>query len=107
MNRTKSHDVVKGQLRQNKNYVNKLTSFIKIDIFTDKSKYENGSISSQSNMKQPSNDKSVSMSNNEKYEAKKSIVILVAIFLISLTAMFYVYFNFPNLEEYGILFFIS
>lgn len=40
----------------------------------------------------------VTMSNGEKYEAKKSIVILIAIFLISLIAMFYVYMMFPELE---------
>lgn len=44
-------------------------------------------------------EKSVTMSNHEKYEAKKSIVILIGIFLISLSAMFYVYVNFPELEE--------
>lgn len=40
------------------------------------------------------------MSNGEKYEAKKSIVILIAIFLISLIAMFYVYLMFPELEAW-------
>lgn len=39
------------------------------------------------------------MSSHEKYEAKKSIVILIGIFLVSLIAMFYVYLNFPKLEE--------
>lgn len=42
----------------------------------------------------------VTMSSREKYEAKKSIVILIAIFLISLIAMFYVYLSFPELEAY-------
>lgn len=39
-----------------------------------------------------------SMSNREVYEAKKSIVILIAIFLISLVGVFYVYMKFPELE---------
>lgn len=41
----------------------------------------------------------VTMSRHEKYEAKKSIVILIAIFVISLIAMFYVYLMFPELES--------
>lgn len=40
----------------------------------------------------------VTMSSREKYEAKKSIVILIAIFSISLIAMFYVYLMFPELD---------
>lgn len=40
-----------------------------------------------------------SMSNNDKYEAKKSIFILIGIFSVSLIAMFYVYLMFPKLEE--------
>lgn len=39
------------------------------------------------------------MSSQERYEAKKSIVILVGIFLVSLIGMFYVYLTFPELEE--------
>ncbi|XP_055299750.1 transmembrane protein 41B [Sitodiplosis mosellana] len=39
------------------------------------------------------------MSNAEKYEAKKSIFILIGIFSISLAAMFYVYMMFPKLDE--------
>lgn len=39
------------------------------------------------------------MSNPEKFEAKKSIFILIGIFSISLAAMFYVYMMFPKLEE--------
>lgn len=36
---------------------------------------------------------------HEKNEAKKSILILIGIFSISLTVMFYVYLMFPELEE--------
>lgn len=39
------------------------------------------------------------MSNREKYEAKKSIVILIGIFVLSLMGLFYVYLMFPELEE--------
>lgn len=39
------------------------------------------------------------MSNMEKYEAKKSIFILIGIFSVSLAAMFYVYMMFPKLDE--------
>ena len=39
------------------------------------------------------------MSNADKYEAKKSIFILIGIFSISLAAMFYVYMMFPKLDE--------
>lgn len=39
------------------------------------------------------------MSNREKYETKKSILILTGIFVISLSALFYVYLMFPELEE--------
>lgn len=67
-------------------------------------KYAKDSISSSSakpqNREQTSSDASSSstMSKGEKYEAKKSIVILIAIFVISLIAMFYVYLMFPELE---------
>lgn len=39
------------------------------------------------------------LSSHDKYEAKKSILILIGIFSISLTVMFYVYLMFPTLEE--------
>lgn len=39
------------------------------------------------------------MSNADKYEAKKSIFILIGIFSVSLAAMFYVYMMFPKLDE--------
>lgn len=42
---------------------------------------------------------STTMSTNDKYEAKKSIFILIGIFSVSLIAMFYVYLMFPKLEE--------
>lgn len=41
----------------------------------------------------------MAMSSTDKYEAKKSIFILIAIFSISMCAMFYVYMMFPDLEE--------
>lgn len=47
----------------------------------------------------PSNGDARSMSSNDKYEAKKSIFILIGIFSVSLIAMFYVYLMFPKLEE--------
>lgn len=49
--------------------------------------------------KQPSIHANGSMSSNDKYEAKKSIFILIGIFSISLCAMFYVYLMFPKLDE--------
>lgn len=42
---------------------------------------------------------SPTMSNNDKFETKKSILILISIFTISLMAMFYVYLMFPELDE--------
>lgn len=39
------------------------------------------------------------MSDHEKYETKKSILVLIGIFSISLSALFYVYLMFPELEE--------
>lgn len=39
------------------------------------------------------------MTSSEKYDAKKSILILAGIFLTSLVAMFYLYLMFPELEE--------
>lgn len=42
------------------------------------------------------------MSNNDKFETKKSILILICIFSISLLAMFYVYLKFPELDEWVI-----
>lgn len=42
---------------------------------------------------------STAMPANDKYEAKKSIFILIGIFSVSLIAMFYVYLMFPKLEE--------
>lgn len=39
------------------------------------------------------------MSNREKFEAKKSIIILVGIFSISLAVMLNVYMMFPKLDE--------
>lgn len=45
-------------------------------------------------------DRTMAMSGKEKYEAKKSIFILIGIFSVSLAAMFYVYMMFPQLEEW-------
>lgn len=39
------------------------------------------------------------MSTSEKYEAKKSILILFGIFLTSVIAMSYIYLMFPELDE--------
>lgn len=39
------------------------------------------------------------MSSMDKYQAKKSIFILIGIFSVSLIAMFYVYMMFPKLDE--------
>lgn len=49
--------------------------------------------------KQPLIQNNRSMSSNDKYEAKKSIFILIGIFSVSLCAMFYVYLMFPKLNE--------
>lgn len=76
----------------------------KIHPFTDKYAKDNIPSSSviRGNKERPlvetSSTTTVIMSSGEKYEAKKSIVILIAIFLISLIAMFYVYLKFPELE---------
>lgn len=52
------------------------------------------------NKEQPSTEaQTMAMSSKEKYEAKKSIIILIGIFSISLCAMFYVYLSFPELDE--------
>jgi len=48
---------------------------------------------------QPSEQQLTQMSQNEKHEAKKSVLILIAIFLTSLIAMFYLYLMFPRLDE--------
>lgn len=75
-------------------------------VFPDKYVKDNVSSSSANiqNRERPSATTSspttVTMSNGEKYEAKKSIVILIAIFLISIIAMFYVYMMFPELEAW-------
>lgn len=70
------------------------------DSGIDSSSY-NSSISTKTNDKErPSAENSkMAMSSTDKYEAKKSIFILIAIFSISLCAMFYVYMMFPDLEE--------
>lgn len=71
-------------------------------MFADNGIYTHNGDTANTNMEkeQPSTyEKSVTMSNHERYEAKKSIVILIGIFLISLSAMFYVYLNFPELQE--------
>lgn len=44
-------------------------------------------------------DQPPTMSKNDKYETKKSLLILICIFSISLLAMFYVYLMFPELDE--------
>lgn len=44
-------------------------------------------------------EESPTMSNNDKFETKKSFLILISIFSISLVAMFYVYLMFPELDE--------
>lgn len=40
------------------------------------------------------------MSTDDKFKTRKSILILISIFVISLMAMFYVYLMFPELDEY-------
>lgn len=68
-------------------------------LFADNGFYtQNGSSTANTKMnkEQPS---TMNMSSHEKYEAKKSIAILIGIFLLSLSAMFYVYLKFPELEE--------
>ena len=72
--------------------------------FADRQYLQNGDTSSK-NAEEPSEHKKSSqpkaeMSDTEKYDAKKSIVILIAIFLTSIAAMFYVYLSFPELEEW-------
>lgn len=58
------------------------------------------SVQTSTGTERPSNQGDTStMTNYEKNEAKKSILILIGIFLISLTVMFYVYLMFPKLEE--------
>lgn len=59
---------------------------------------QNG-IHSKVDNEQPSSKQPTKMSRNEKHEAKKSILILIAIFLTSLIAMFYLYLMFPQLDE--------
>lgn len=54
------------------------------------------------NEQQKPSAQSPAMSGAEKYEAKKSIFILIGIFSVSLAAMFYVYMMFPQLEEWVI-----
>lgn len=70
------------------------------DSGIDSSSY-NSSISTKSTDKErPSTlDRTMPMSTDEKHEAKKSLLILVGIFSVSLVAMFYVYMMFPKLDE--------
>lgn len=74
------------------------------DSGIDSSSYNSSIINAKctdNSMEKPSNPNQTteSMSNNDKYEAKKSIFILIGIFSISLIAMFYVYLMFPKLDE--------
>lgn len=70
------------------------------DSGIDSSSYNSSINTKSSDKERPSTlDRTMTMSSNEKYEAKKSIFILIGIFSISLSAMFYVYLMFPELEE--------
>lgn len=67
--------------------------------FVDKKDDHLNGLTAQTNTNHEHTKQSAIMSNNDKFETKKSILILISIFSISLLAMFYVYLMFPELDE--------
>lgn len=70
------------------------------DSGIDSSSYNSSINTKTTDKERPSTlDRTMAMSTGEKYEAKKSIFILLGIFAVSLVAMSYVYMMFPELDE--------